>query len=51
MIGELFNAAVDEIVGNDPSTRQAAALPYIFAKYAAYTNIASNPAPAPAPTL
>lgn len=36
MIGELFNAMVDEIVGDDPATRSAAALPYLFAKHAGY---------------
>jgi hypothetical protein len=36
MIGELFNAVVDEVIGDDPATRQSAALPYIFAKASAF---------------
>ena len=36
MIGELFNAMVDELLGDDPATRRCAALPYIFAKSAGY---------------
>ena len=57
MIGELFNAMVDEIVGDDPATRRAAALPYIFSKYAGYAEGAgatlsamTAPPPAPVPT-
>jgi len=57
MIGELFNAMVDEIVGDDPATRRNAALPYLFAKHAAYANglggtlsaMAAAPAMAPPP--
>ena len=36
MIGELFNKFMDEVVGDDPATRRVAALPYLFAKHAAY---------------
>lgn len=34
MIGELFNAMIDEVIGDDPATRRSAALPYLFAKHA-----------------
>jgi hypothetical protein len=59
MIGELFNAMVKEAVGNDPETRRAAALPYVFSKYAAYSYglgatlsaMSTMPVPAPAPSF
>ena len=58
MIGELFNAVVDEVIGDDPATRRAAALPYIFSKYvgAAHgtgvtlSELSATPAPPPAPS-
>ncbi|MCB9989907.1 MAG: hypothetical protein H6867_00825 [Rhodospirillales bacterium] len=57
MIGELFNAMVDEVFGDDPETRRNAALPYLFAKHAGYaygTGAAlaavAAPRPMPAPT-
>ena len=57
MIGELFRAAIDEIVGDDPATRRAAALPYLATKYNAYAHGVADTlsnvsaAPSAAPTL
>lgn len=31
MIGEIWHSVFNEVAGDDPQTRRAAALPYIFA--------------------
>ncbi|GEM_PF-2543846 len=60
MIGELFNAMIDEVFdGSSPATRRSAILPYLSTKYNAYAHgvgatlsaMASVPMPAPAPAL
>lgn len=47
MLGELFNAMVDEVVGDDPATRRIAALPYLFSKASIGATALSSAAPAP----